>query len=209
MVEPLFGSGSSWITTSPPAAAWLQAMATGNRPIVMPPFSAVPSGIPNGPGALAISPPSVVSSATLPTQTPVPVSGIVPSAQTGFMMSPASALMAAEITGITPSGLLAAVAIRRGQPQGPTTDHEVEDFIYDALEWLPGTSEVEVRCEGGRATLTGTVPQKRLKRDVGEVAWAIPALSDVQNNVIITSRRRSRMGREVETAPGQAPRKQP
>src|SRR5258708_1032936 len=55
---------------------------------------------------------------------------------------------------------LAAVAMRRGQPQGPTNDQEVEDFLYDALELLPGASDVEVRCEGGRVTLTGTVAHK-------------------------------------------------
>ncbi len=91
--------------------------------------------------------------------------------------------------------------MRRGQPQGPTNDHEVEDFIYDAFELLPGAADVEVRCEGGRATLTGNVQHKRTKRDIGEIAWAIPALNDVQNNVTITSRRRARgSSREAEPA---------
>ena len=113
-----------------------------------------------------------------------------------------------EMTGITPSGLLAGVAIRRGQPQGPTTDNEVEDFIYDALELLSGTSDVEVRCESGRVTLTGSVPHKRLKRDIGEVAWTLAAVNDVQNNIAIVARRRSRgQGREAE-APTVASRKQ-
>jgi osmotically-inducible protein OsmY len=95
--------------------------------------------------------------------------------------------------------LLAAIAMRRGQPLGPTSDQEIEDFIYDALEVLGvGTSEVEVRVDGGRATLTGLVPHRRLKRDIGEIAWAIPAISDVQNNITITTRRRSRSSRETE-----------
>jgi hypothetical protein len=102
--------------------------------------------------------------------------------------------------GVTAPILLATVAMRRGQPLGPTNDQEVEDFIYDALDFLPGTSEVEVRCEGGRTTLTGTVQQKRFKRDVGEIAWAIPAVSDVHNNVTIAARRRSRAQRS-ETEP--------
>jgi len=106
--------------------------------------------------------------------------------------------------------LLAAVAIQRGQPQGPTNDQEVEEFIYDALELIPGTPDVEVRCENGRATLTGSVQHKRLKHDIGEIAWAIPSLQDVQNNVSIASRRRGRTpGRESETpAGGASPRKQ-
>ncbi len=104
--------------------------------------------------------------------------------------------------------LLAAIAIKRGQPSGPTTDQEIEDFLYDALEFLNGTNEVEVRCEGGRVTLTGSVPLRRIKRDVGEIAWAIPTINDVQNNVTIATRRRGRSsGREAEQHSGTASRK--
>ena len=85
---------------------------------------------------------------------------------------------------VTASSLLTAVALRRGQPQGPSNYHEIEDFIYDALELFPGAADVEVRCENGRATLTGTVQHKHTKRDVGEIAWAIPGVQDVQNNVL-------------------------
>lgn len=109
----------------------------------------------------------------------------------------------------TAPSLVAAVAMRRGQPQGPTNDQEIEDFIYDALELLTGTSDVEVRCESGRATLTGSVQHKRIKRDVGEIAWALPVVHDVQNNLVIASRRRSRGGvREGEVAPNTPTRKQ-
>jgi len=112
--------------------------------------------------------------------------------------------------GVTAPALLATVAMRRGQPLGPTNDQEIEDFIYDALDLLPGASDVEVRCENGRATVTGSVPHKRLKRDVGEVAWAIPSLNDVQNNITVTARRRSRsqQGRENEPPSVAAQRKQ-
>jgi len=99
--------------------------------------------------------------------------------------------------------------MRRGLPQGPTNDHDVEELLYDAMELLPGASDVEVRCEGGRVTLTGSVPHKRIKRDVGELAWAIPAISDVLNNVTITGRRRSRpFGRENEQQQAAQSRKQ-
>ena len=110
--------------------------------------------------------------------------------------------------GVTASALLAAVAVRRGQPLGPTSDQEVEDFISDALDLLPGSGDIDVRCEGGRATLTGQVSHKRLKRDAGEIAWAIPSVNDVQNNVTIVQRRRSRPAREGEQPPP-AGRKQP
>jgi hypothetical protein len=108
------------------------------------------------------------------------------------------AFMGAEMASVTAPALLMAVAIRRGQPLGPTNDHEIEDFIYDAFDLLPGTNDVEVRVEGGRAVLSGSVAHKRLKRDIGELAWAIPALNDMQNNVTITARRRSRASREGE-----------
>ena len=112
-------------------------------------------------------------------------------------------------TGVTPAALLAAVAMRRGQPMGPTNDQEIEDFISDALDLLPGISDVEVRCEGGRATLTGSVAHKRVKRDVGEIAWALPNVVDVHNTITIASRRRSRTsGRETEPAGAATSRKQ-
>ena len=53
-------------------------------------------------------------------------------------------------------------------------------------------------------TLSGTVSHKRLKRDIGEIAWSIPSLVDVMNTVTITSRRRARgfgRDRESETTP--------
>jgi hypothetical protein len=108
---------------------------------------------------------------------------------------------------ISAPALVAAVAIRRGQPQGPATDQEVEEFIYDAFELLTGAGDVDVRCEGGRVTLTGGVSHKRLKHDLGEIAWAIPAVSDVQNNMTIAARRRGR-SREADAQPNAPARKQ-
>lgn len=111
--------------------------------------------------------------------------------------------------GVPASALVSVIAMRRGQPMGPTSDREIEEVIYDALEWLSGTNEVEARCEGGRITLTGSVSNKRIKRDVGEVAWAIPSVTDVQNNVTITARRRGRHDqREQESQTATAGRKQ-
>lgn len=112
--------------------------------------------------------------------------------------------------GMTAQALMVMVAVRRGLAQGPTTDHDVEELIYDALELFPGAAEVDVRCEGGRVTLSGNVPHKRLKHDVGELAWAIPGLNDVTNSLSITGRRRQRAfgGREAESPPSGQSRKQ-
>jgi hypothetical protein len=101
----------------------------------------------------------------------------------------------------TAPALLAAIALRRGQPLGPTNDQEIEDLLYDALELFPGAGEVEVRSEGGRITLTGRVQHKKLKRDVGEIAWATPGVTDLQNNLTITARRRARGGSREQDQP--------
>ena len=57
----------------------------------------------------------------------------------------------------------------------------------------------------------GTVAHKRLKHDLGEIVWAIPAVADVQNNVAITARRRGRPAagpRDGETSSNPPARKQ-
>ncbi len=151
---------------------------------------------------------------------PVPAFGYFQSTPGNSLLNPSSMMVGPPATnpplvgsevamGVTAPNLLAAVAMRRGQPLGPTNDQELEDFVYDALDLIPGSSDVEVRCEGGRVVLTGTVPHKRLKRDVGEIAWAIPSVNDVHNTVTIAARRRARGAREAEVAaPGGPSRKQ-
>jgi hypothetical protein len=187
MVETFFGPAASiWPTTPAPVLAFFQPtpMSPGQR------------------GAAFGMPTSTQA------ETYGFAGGLVPSV--GSPLAGAPVFSGQDITGgIMPAALLAAVAIRRGQPLGPSSDQEVEDFIYDALELLPGASEVDVRCEGGRVTLTGAVQQKRVKRDIGEIAWAIPPVNDVQNNVTITARRRSRaQSRETEPPAVVAGRKQ-
>jgi hypothetical protein len=57
--------------------------------------------------------------------------------------------------------------------------------------------------------LTGSVAHKRIKRDAGELAWAIPGISDVNNTITITARRRSRaFTRETEAPASGQTRKQ-
>ena len=198
MNETIFGSGTPVWTAMPSIGLAYQPMNVSNRPIAPPLFSstAIPGGIG---GALA--------GAGLAAQQNLAGSGYV--APYPFAPNLATALPGHDMSGwVTASSLLTAVAQRRGQPQGPVNDHEVEEFIYDALDLLPGTSDVEVRSENGRVTLTGVVQHKRTKRDVGEIAWALPGLQDVQNNVSITSRRRGRAGRDAEPPASASARKQ-
>lgn len=175
MLEQLFHPVAPMWTGVPPSGFGLQAApGVGNGPIGAPMLGS--------PSFAGLTAPLPAATQPLPGPTTIP-----------YGYNP--------LVGLPAASLLAAVAMRRGQPQGPTTDQEIEDFIYDALELLPGTSDVEVRCEGGRATLIGSVPHKRAKRDIGEIAWAIPVLNDVQNNLTIASRRRSR-GAARESEPG-------
>lgn len=216
MAEPLFGSVSQWPSIQVPAFGYPPAPLTQfSRPPGL--YSPIASqGAPTIGGTLSGNPtpspspadPSVFGIGM------VPATG-GPSFDTGLsavLSSPFAGGMPAftgpQIAiGVTAPALLATVAMRRGQPLGPTNDHEIEDFFYDALDLLPGASDVEVRCEGGRATFTGSVPHKRVKRDIGEIAWALPTLNDVQNNITIAVRRRSRANREAEASAAAAVRK--
>ena len=206
MTDPLFGSVSPPLWPAIPAPVYGYApspLASSQR------FGTIaPGGSAQGPASIG----SYSAGPTLngPAVDPHAFGGLFgsPNFATGLsavvsspLASGVPAFMAETAIGVTAPALLTAVAMRRGQPLGPTNDQEVEDFIYDAFDLLPGTNDVEVRVEGGRAVLSGSVPHKRLKRDLGELAWAIPALNDVQNNVTITARRRSRASREAETPP--------
>jgi hypothetical protein len=83
------------------------------------------------------------------------------------------------------------------------TDEEIEHLISEALDsdpFLPATAEVEIRAESGQVTLTGTVPHKQTKHAIGELAWNVPGIVDVQNNLEVASRRRIRAGLRKEAA---------
>ena len=195
------GLGSSFLPPAAPsnAAFGVQSQPTGALTGVPTVSYAGPlqyTGLPGVPSAGGI--PGYGFPLSWPAFGPVP----------GFSGSPAFAGPDAS-AGVTPAALVGVIAMKRGQPMGPTNDREIEEVIYDALEWLAGTNEIEARCEGGRMTLTGSVSNKRIKRDVGEVAWAIPSVTDVQNNVTITARRRGRQDqREQEPQAAATGRKQ-
>ena len=217
MVEPLFGSVSQlWPPMPAPAFSYVQTpMPSAYRPFgtmssgppAQGPAPGVPlSGVPTS-NLLPVDP-NAFAGGVMPAFAGPSVGAGLPAVASSLLATGVPALTASEIAfGVTAPWLLTAVAMRRGQPLGPNNDQEIEDFISDAFDLLPGTNDVEVRVEGGRATLTGSVPHKRFKRDVGEIAWTIPTVNDVQNNVTITQRRRPRTSREGES-PGVAARKQ-
>lgn len=190
MAEPFFGTGPQlWPAMPAPGFGYFSTMPGGR------PGGGVPMTSPSFAGSVMVGAPPAE-----PTQS---MGGQWQSAGTGGPVGGLPPLIALEYTGgITPQALLTAVAMRRGQPMGPTNDQEMEDFICDALDLVPGANDVEVRLENGRATLTGLVSHKRVKRDVGEILWAMPGVSDVQNNITISTRRRARSSREADTPTG-------
>jgi len=212
MMEAFFGTPSPMWTT--PLSSGFMMQSPLQQPIG---FTTGTIGAPNLGAVPVLGNVSPITAATRGPTAPFNAVGapsLVPSAiAAGPPMNPLYPILANPLaltspdfaTGVPAAALLAAVALRRGQPHGPTNDQEVEDFIYEALELLPGTSDVEVRSDNGRATLAGTVHHKRIKHDVGEIAWAIPGVLDVQNNVTIASRRRTRSAaaREMEVPPAQ------
>lgn len=205
MAEPFFGAGPQ-VWPAIPGFAYISTMTGGRMAGSGMPggMSAQPAPFPGSAGQIGPGQTGPMMTGSAPGEPAHTAGGIWTgsSAPMGGGMPPA---MAFEYPGITPQALLAMVAMRRGQPMGPTSDQEMEDFIGDALDLLPGTNDVEVRLEGGRATLTGLVSHKRVKRDAGEILWAIPSITDVQNNITIATRRRSRpSGREAETGSGSA-----
>jgi len=210
----LFGTVSPiWSAVPYPGLAWFQTPMAGTGPT-----GGIPAGIAGPQGPVALGSGMVTG---IPSSGPVPGEpyafsrGIGPTGTAaGFGAGPSN-FVSTQMTapfphfgdpgagaGMTAPALVAAIAMRRGQPAGPTNDQEIEDFLYDALDLLPGSSDVEIRCDGGRTSLMGAVSQKRLKRDIGEIAWAIPGINDVQNNITIAPRRRSRaQGRDAEPSP--------
>jgi hypothetical protein len=197
MNEPLFGSVSPWPVAPYPPLAWVPSMSGGGRSLVGLQAGAASAA---GPFASGVSP-------VMPTAGSPP--GSLYAATSGMPVgATAPSFAGSEVAvGVPVAVLLASVAVRRGQPLGPTSDQEIEDFIYDTLELLPGSSEVDVRCEGGRVTLTGAVHYKRLKRDVGEIVWAIPGVNDVHNTITMVARRRSRAATRESEPPATVTRK--
>jgi hypothetical protein len=194
MMETLYGSTDT---------LWTPIEASG---FAFPPVAPVTSAILQG-SLFAPSPTSGVVGQGQPHASVLPAPGAPPGQTYGYPVAQAPIPGEPALGGAIPF-LLGTVAIRRCQSRLPSTDQEIEDFVYDAFELIPGAAVVEVRCEAGKATLTGNVQNKRLKRDLGEILWAIPSVNDVQNNVTIVSRRRARTAnRESESLPAAPVRK--
>ncbi len=78
-------------------------------------------------------------------------------------------------------------------PPAPS-DEQVREMIYDAIDAdpvIPYDSDIKVDVTAGVVTLTGTVPNKRVKHATGDDAWWVPGIWDVNNNLQIVGRRKA------------------
>lgn len=88
------------------------------------------------------------------------------------------------------------------------SDEQIKDMVLESIDAdpaVPFDSDINVDVTGGIVTLTGTVPSKRVKHAVGDDAWWIPGVWDVNNNLQITGRREKREGAAEAKPPEGAP----
>jgi len=77
-------------------------------------------------------------------------------------------------------------------PLGQAGDAEIKDFVERSLDRdpeVPAHADIGVDVKNGVVTLTGTVPNKRIKHAVGDDAWWIPQVLDVHNELNVERRR--------------------
>src|SRR6266542_4188850 len=135
MLEPLFGSGAPMWTTVPPTGfAFQTPIGIGNGPIATPVFGSsnapglaggVPAGAQPFPVSAAVPANAYGYGAGLIAVSPQSLSGLNLPGASPFTRNLSSFVGPDPVVGLTAPSLLAAVAMRRGQPQGPTNDQEV------------------------------------------------------------------------------------
>lgn len=89
---------------------------------------------------------------------------------------------------------------------GPATDEQIRDMVYESLDAdpiIPYDAAIDVDVVGGVVSLTGTVPNRRIKHAAGDDAWWIPSVVDVNNNLQVA---RPRRGAAAEGAAEQSTR---
>lgn len=87
---------------------------------------------------------------------------------------------------------------------GAMNDQELKDFVENAIDndpAIPAQAMISVDARNGVVTLTGTVPNKRIKHAAGDDAWFVPQVTDVDNEIQVVPRRErgTRAGGETTT----------
>jgi len=101
-----------------------------------------------------------------------------------------------------PLGALTPGLLPTGQPgpeyAAPLDDDAIRDVVYDCIDTDPTILpdvDVEVEVKDGVVTIKGRVPGKRTKHAIGETAWWIPSVVDVNNQLQVSPRRERRQQR--------------
>jgi len=84
----------------------------------------------------------------------------------------------------------------------PMNDQDLRYVVENALDSdpsVPAGAVITVDVQEGVVTLTGTVPNKRIKHAAGDDAWYIPQVTDVHNEINVAPRR-ERENRATGTA---------
>ena len=73
--------------------------------------------------------------------------------------------------------------------EAPPSDAEIKSIAVDRLRENPYTKDHELRVDvkNGVVILLGTVSSPRAKRAAGDDAWDIPGVTDVSNQLTISS----------------------
>ncbi|GIV96353.1 MAG: hypothetical protein KatS3mg057_1010 [Herpetosiphonaceae bacterium] len=87
---------------------------------------------------------------------------------------------------------------------GATADDEsIKNMVYDAIDAdssIPQNADINVEVNGSIVTLTGSVPSKRIKHAVGDAAWWIPGVVDVNNQLQVQPRKERMRGERRQQA---------
>ena len=103
--------------------------------------------------------------------------------------------------GITSMGTMPGTYLSAYGGTSVASDEEIKDMVLTSLDAdprIPFDSDISVDVTGGIVTLTGTVPNKRIKHAAGDDAWWIPDVVDVNNELEIVGRQETRRGSSRE-----------
>ncbi|HEX5414361.1 MAG TPA: BON domain-containing protein [Chloroflexota bacterium] len=79
-----------------------------------------------------------------------------------------------------------------GYGWAPMTDEELEYRVEQSLDndpSIPAHVDIDVDVTDGIVTLSGTVPNKRIKHAAGDDAWWLPQVIDVHNTIEVQPRK--------------------
>lgn len=86
------------------------------------------------------------------------------------------------------------------------SDDRIQEDIND-LFWIDGNldaSDIEVDVKNGEATLKGTVQDRRMKRLAEDLAYSVPGVNDVQNQLRIKQPQGRQLGQGQQGQQGQS-----